>query len=949
MKNKMKFPLALPLLLLACGATSLASCAANEVVEDNNEGLQLQVRNAATAALGDNHVTAVYMTTFNPLYGGDDKIIEVKTEEGKDVKFPEDPQRAGYEFSGWSTVYSPMAKAGDPASIVKSLKATENKVLYGVWRKSANPDDPAVKAYMDNLRETSQPNHLYYHYYRFDNSPKSYADWDVWAWAYKPTAGEGAKFDWYGRTQSADHMSATGDAVCEDVAGAYVDIDLSKTYDGGWNNKTYKMGGTPVSYVGAEQIGLQIVQTKTRTSASGFWTNDGSNLFIKLSDYALALNNGGEAYHVFVVQDDVQEPSATPQAGVEDPFEGDDGTNVTYGNKDYDQSPYALANKEKTSEAFKDVGVGYQIMVSSFADSDGDGSGDIYGIVKKLDYIQNLGVKAIWLTPVQLSDSYHGYDITDYEKVDPKFGSAVSPAAQANNGEVTSETAMADYQLLIEEAHKRGMKVVMDLVLNHTSTSNKWFVRSANLDEDYRGYYQWGNHNTQSAIKPANYWYPYGDHDYSYYAKFGSAMPELNFSYKSTREAVEDMSNFWAGTVGVDGFRLDAVKHIFMTDEVASTSGDTIINDVSVSGNYSSDLTKNLNFFRELKAKVKNKEGKSVFFVGENFDGHAYHVAPYYEAFDSLFDFYSYFNLTSAAATGRKNSTSGFGTASGFLWNGSTYSIAKDSDSATGVRDSHGDMKTADGSAWNFPAVYATYNKYRGDVSLPGLFTSNHDIARVINRIAGTGTAEGLQAQGNITPSNWADYEKSADCVKIAELMMPGLTWIYYGDELGMTGNFPNGSSMDGHFDYADLWYRQPMKWGDEYTTSFYVTGSSEQVRWDAVNENTVPDAKTQVANASSEYNILKKFATLKSGGDAVAKALTIGSMKAENFAWGDLAANVLSFSRTYNGTTIKVAINFNGTSIDANSLEGTVLASYNNPSNNRSTLPAYSAIIVKA
>ena len=87
-------------------------------------------------------------------------------------------------------------------------------------------------------------------------------------------------------------------------------------------------------------------------------------------------------------------------------------------------------------------------MVSSFSDSDKDGFGDIYGITKKLDYLENLGVKALWLTPIQLSDSYHGYDITDYETVDPKFGSKVSDAAIANGGEVTTATALADYKQL---------------------------------------------------------------------------------------------------------------------------------------------------------------------------------------------------------------------------------------------------------------------------------------------------------------------------------------------------------------------------------------------------------------------------------------------------------------------------------------------------------------------
>lgn len=855
--------------------------------------------------------------------------------------------RAGYNLLGWSSSYQASAKMGQMSDMVTFpfTMPDHNVTFYAVWAKEGGGG-----AYMENIKKSSVANHLYYHYFRYK---EDYNDWDVWAWSYKPTAGEGARFDWIGRTTSSDGLSATGEAET-DEAGAYIDIDLNRVYNGGWSSKTKTMGGTDVSFEGATQVGLQIVRSETRTSSSGFWVNDGSNLFVKLEDFAVPLDGGGVAYHVFAVQDQVQ--NATPEpivtSGMSSPFDDDDGTNVTYGNAAYSNVNFsANPGKVKTADDFEDIGVGYQIMVSSFADSDGDGSGDIYGIEQKLDYLEALGVKALWLTPIQLSDSYHGYDITDYEKVDPKFGSAESPAAK-EAGEVTSETAMADYMSLIEKAHARGMKIVMDLVLNHTSTSNKWFVSSANLDEDYRGYYQWGNHETDpSHINTDNYWYPYGDHCYSYYAKFGSAMPELNYSFQATRDAVENMSVNWVNR-GVDGFRLDAVKHIYMLDEATTASGDSVIYDISASGNYSSNLSKNLHFFKELKKVVTERSGRDVFFVGENFDGHAYHVAPYYEAFDSMFDFYSYFNLTSAAATGRKNSTSGFGTAQGFMQGSGSYSTNADTDSKTGCRDSGGILSKANGSAWNFPAVYNTYNTYRGDTSLPGCFTSNHDIARVINRIAGTGGFSGIEAQGNVSTSTYASLEQSANAVKIAELMFPGCTWIYYGDEIGMTGNFPSGKTAQS--DYADLWYRQPMKWvangekGDQYgTTAYYVTGSSQEVIQDEVNASSVvKGGLDQMNDANSDFSMLKRFVALKNGNDSIGKALRLGTMTASNFANGELAANVLCFTRSYNGTSVKVAVNFNGTTIAANSLGGTVLASYNGATS--SSLPAYSAIVVR-
>ena len=896
-----------------------------------------QTKGGSNVPGGDTNVVAQYTITFNPCNGNASDIVRLTGKTGDSITVPQGKNYNGKSFAGWSTEYDASAKAGKLSKIITDrtiIVGTSNQVYYAAYQSAPDHTDAEVQAYMNALKESSQANHLYYHYYRFE---ADYSDWDVWAWAYKPDAGEGASFNW--------------NASTDDFGGAYVDIDLGGTYDGGWNASTKTMGGTAVTYAGAEQIGLQIVKTSTRQTGGGFWVNDGSNLYVTLEDYALALNGGGTAYHVFVVQDNVQEPKTAPSTSNVDPFEGDDGTNVTYDNAAYDNVNWSSSpSKTATAPDFKNVGVGYQIMVSSFADSDGDGFGDIYGITQKLDYLDTLGVKALWLTPVQLSDSYHGYDITDYEMVDPKFGSKMSTAGVANGNSVTSATALADYRELITAAHAKGMKVVMDLVLNHTSTSNKWFVKSANLDADYRGYYQWGNHETRpDKINENKSWYSYGDHPYSYYAKFGSSMPELNYSYATTREAVEDMSAWWVREVGVDGFRLDAVKHIYMADETSTRSGDTIIKDVSASGDYSSNLTKNLHFFRELKANVSQKAGKNVFFVGENFDGHAYQVSPYYEAFDSMFDFYSYFNLTSAAATGRTGTTSGYGTASGMFTNTSVYNPVMGTD----VLNSDSALSTAKGKAWNFPAIYDTYNTYRGDTSLPGLFTSNHDIARVINRVAGTGDATGLQAQGTITTSNYAEFERSANLVKFGELMMPGLTWVYYGDEIGMTGNFPSGTNAQS--DFADLWYRQPMKWtadqtGD-YMTDYYVTGSKMKVQWDSVNaSSTVVPANTQMSQSNSEFAYMKNFIKLKTNGDAVSQALILGSIEYKYYVNGDTCANVLQFQRSYNGTTVKVIVNFdshgyNSTTNGFNS--GTVLASYNGATVNN--IPAYSAIVVKS
>ena len=947
------------------------------------------------ASCGNNSPQPIY--TINFVADGSNDIIQpIKAKAGEKLTAPKAPTRSGYSFIDWHENYHNTVSGYTHTDTEKAFSfdnpmPAKNLTLYAHFAKEggSSATEKEVEEYMAGLKNTSKPGHLYFHYYRFGNT--GYNDWDIWAWPYKPTAGEGTRIDWVGRTTSADRMDATGDATTDKIGGAVVDIDLSAHYKAGWDNKALKMLDLDMTFEGATQVGIQVVQSATRKSDSGFWVNDGDDNYITLSRYAMELSNGGTAYHVFTLQDKVFQPSKTPITNPVDPFDDDDGTNVTYGNDKYKDVDFNKpVDPAPTASDFTTIGAGYQIQVSSFADSDGDGFGDILGITEKMDYIAGLGVKALWLTPVQLSSSYHGYDITDYKKVDPKFGSAKSK--HVANGLVTSESALEDYKDLISAANAKGIKVVMDLVLNHTSTANNWFTSSANLDDTYRGYYQWGNHDKQSQyINENNYWYPYGDHEYSYYAKFGSKMPELNYSYKSTREAVEEMSTYWVKEIGVSGFRLDAVKHIYMLDEATVDPDDTIVIDESYVGSrwvkYSSNLTKNLNFFKELKAEVAKRSGKDVFFVGENFDGHAYHVAPYYEAFDSMFDFYAYFNLTSGAATARYGTNSKFGTVGGWMYNNNpqenskfrpgqvstkneglpTKSISGDTKGSSaetynpkGSNPAGSDFDTANGRVWDFINVYNTYNDYRkigggnNSVALPGAFTSNHDIARVINRIAGTGTPDGIEKQGNI-PASAAEYksfETSANLVKIAEILLPGVTWIYYGDEIGMTGNFPKGK--DDHSDFADLWYRQPMKWattgnkkGDANgTTDYYVTGSNAKVEWDEVNgSDIVKGALEQAADANSDYNLLRKFIEAKNADPA---KLVTGDIAGADWVNGSLAANTLCFSR--GGDAYRVVVNFSNqaANLHNNNLFDNydVVVSYNNAS--KTSVPAYSAMLLK-
>ncbi|MDO4567271.1 MAG: alpha-amylase family glycosyl hydrolase, partial [Oscillospiraceae bacterium] len=179
----------------------------------------------------------------------------------------------------------------------------------------------------------------------------------------------------------------------------------------------------------------------------------------------------------------------------------------------------------------------YEIFVYSFHDSDGDRIGDINGLTEKLDYVAALGANGIWLMPIMPSPSYHKYDVTDYYGIDPQYGT------------------LEDFRAFLDAAHGRGIDVIIDLVVNHTSNEHPWF-QSAKQGEDspYRDYYVWGG-EARSGYSRA------GD---SYYeSRFVSTMPDLNLDSEAVRGEITDIMRFWLEDVGVDGFRLDAVTSYY--------------------------------------------------------------------------------------------------------------------------------------------------------------------------------------------------------------------------------------------------------------------------------------------------------------------------------------------------------------------------------------------------
>ncbi len=195
----------------------------------------------------------------------------------------------------------------------------------------------------------------------------------------------------------------------------------------------------------------------------------------------------------------------------------------------------------------------YEVFVRSFQDSDGDGKGDLRGLISRLDYLNDgnpaagtdLGVDALWLMPVFASPSYHGYDTTDYETINPDYGTN------------------ADFSLLCAEAHRRGMRIVVDLVLNHTSASHPWFVESSSSPTSpKRDWYVWSPTDLgwgQPWNPKASTWHE--KNGAFFYGIFWRGMPDLNFRTPAVREEAKRIAALWLAR-GADGFRLDASRHL---------------------------------------------------------------------------------------------------------------------------------------------------------------------------------------------------------------------------------------------------------------------------------------------------------------------------------------------------------------------------------------------------
>jgi len=208
------------------------------------------------------------------------------------------------------------------------------------------------------------------------------------------------------------------------------------------------------------------------------------------------------------------------------------------------------------SRWYKDAVV-YQIYPRSFCDGNGDGIGDIRGVISKLDYIKSIGVDAVWLSPVYKSpNDDNGYDISDYKDIMDEFGT------------------LDDWKEMLDGMHARGIKLIMDLVVNHTSDEHAWFVQSRDKDSKYRDYYIWRKCRGKDGKKPPNNWtsnfvgpaWEYDEQSGEWYLHlFSKKQPDLNWENPELRQEIADMCNFWFD-LGVDGFRCDVITYISKRD-----------------------------------------------------------------------------------------------------------------------------------------------------------------------------------------------------------------------------------------------------------------------------------------------------------------------------------------------------------------------------------------------
>lgn len=264
-------------------------------------------------------------------------------------------------------------------------------------------------------------------------------------------------------------------------------------------------------------------------------------------------------------------------------------------------------NENILAKTYSENDIYYQIFVRSFADSDGDGVGDFNGITDKLDYLTELGVTALWLMPIHPSPTYHGYDVTDYYAVNPDYGT------------------MTDFENLVSAADQAGIKIMLDMVFNHSSNEHPWFQAALEGDETYMAYYNFidSTINTSNLLGSWNQsiWHKTDVGQYAGY--FSYTMPDLNVTNPDVVAEIKDISTFWIDK-GVKGFRLDAAHHFFGQNEYL---------------NNPSTYLDNIVFLRDYQNYI-DAYAEDIYIIGEVYEEQLYQVVgDYFGAIDAPIGF----------------------------------------------------------------------------------------------------------------------------------------------------------------------------------------------------------------------------------------------------------------------------------------------------------------------
>ena len=497
-------------------------------------------------------------------------------------------------------------------------------------------------------------------------------------------------------------------------------------------------------------------------------------------------------------------------------------------------------NKEKkttTDEVWWKESVFYEIYMPSYKDSNGDGFSDFKGLTSKLDYIKSLGVKGIWLTPFLESPKVdNGYDVANYYKVDPTYGS------------------IEDFKLFLAEAHKKDIKIIMDMVVNHTSTDSKWFQESRkSKDNPYRDYYIWkDNPNNWESFFGGSAWELDKNTNQYYYHQFDTKMADLNWKNPKVVAEIQKMLRFWLD-LGVDGFRMDVIN--FLT-----TDGITKDNPMK------NGIQEHLNDINQKGVKTAMKSIKSVvneyqnrFIVGE-IGSDKIEVLKQYQSTD-LLDVVFNFN---------------FGSIKEFS-----------------VKRIYDELQSMEKNMQNYPT----------------LFFGSHDMPRLVDRLAKTNPkrAEALAAlmlTAKGVPFIYYGEEigmENIEANSVNEMMdIQGRTQYELALKEGKSGvealKFGNEHNRDKS--------RSPMQWNNQ---SF--AGFSDKSSWIKVNPNyTNLNVATLEKNENSILNKYKKLIALRNS----QPTLQYGIYNKLSFS-----DDCISFERTFNGEQIQCYFNFGKQSIE--------------------------------